>query len=240
MVYKMGKSSQTLRLLTNEQGLYRDNTRKLGLGNKDPCFLKQAVACNLKLYHGSLLCDENVHASVYDSEEILDDAKESRFKMKDKQILVNYAKINKLYDTFVPQTKLSLDQKTAKFEVYFGKLKNTKVVLERQLARKVDDSKAENDQFLKEINLLRTQLKNMKGKSVDTKFDKPSILGKPPSDKLLQKSQLSKSWFAQRNLSKLVTQQSLPKNEKDQFLKQIVFRIKVGITRYTFSSKRIL
>ncbi|GKB85131.1 hypothetical protein Tco_0957403, partial [Tanacetum coccineum] len=73
---------------------------------------------------------------------------------------------------------------TAKFEAYFEKLKKTKVVLERQLARKVDDSKAEKDQFLKEINHLRTQLENLKGKSVKTKFDKHSILGKPPADKL--------------------------------------------------------
>ncbi|GJZ67973.1 hypothetical protein Tco_0631213 [Tanacetum coccineum] len=73
---------------------------------------------------------------------------------------------------------------TAKFEAYFEKLEKTKVVLERQLARKVDDSKAEKDQFLKEINHLRTQLENLKGKSVQTKFDKLSILGKPPADKL--------------------------------------------------------
>ncbi|GJX90814.1 hypothetical protein Tco_0344140 [Tanacetum coccineum] len=76
--------------------------------------------------------------------------------------------------------KLELSNKTAKFEAYFEKLENTKVVLERQLARKVDDSKAEKDQFLKEINHLRTQLDNLKGKHVETKFDNSSILGKPP------------------------------------------------------------
>ncbi|GKA65700.1 outer membrane protein porin [Tanacetum coccineum] len=103
-----------------------------------------------------------------------------------------------------------------------------KVVLERQLARKVDDSKAEKDQFLKEINHLRTQLENLKGKSVKTKFDKHSILGKPPADKLLINSQISKSWFTpkvdmQKSLSKPVTAQSLPKNEKDQLLKRIAY-----------------
>nr|GEW13117.1 hypothetical protein [Tanacetum cinerariifolium] len=41
--------------------------------------------------------------------------------------------------------KLELSNKTAKFEAYFEKLKNTKVILERQLACKVDESKAEND-----------------------------------------------------------------------------------------------
>ncbi|GJZ72003.1 hypothetical protein Tco_0635854 [Tanacetum coccineum] len=122
--------------------------------------------------------------------------------------------------------KLELSNRTAKFETYFKKLENTKVVLERQLARKIDDSKAENDQLLKEINHLRTQLENLKGKSMETKFDKPSILGKPPANKLLINSQISKSWFTpkvvvQKDLSKPVTAQSLPKNEKDQFLKQI-------------------
>ncbi|GJY25410.1 hypothetical protein Tco_0400136 [Tanacetum coccineum] len=57
---------------------------------------------------------------------------------------------------------LELSNRTAKFEAYFEKLEKTKVVLERQLARKVDDSKAEKDRFLKEINQLRTQLENLK------------------------------------------------------------------------------
>ncbi|GJV40484.1 hypothetical protein Tco_1418924 [Tanacetum coccineum] len=41
--------------------------------------------------------------------------------------------------------KLELSNKTAKFEAYFEKLEKMKVVLERKLARKVDDSKAEKD-----------------------------------------------------------------------------------------------
>ncbi|GJX47326.1 hypothetical protein Tco_0272516 [Tanacetum coccineum] len=88
---------------------------------------------------------------------------------------------------------LELSNRTAKFEAYFEKLKKMKVVLERQLARKVDDSKAEKDRFLKEINHLRTQLENLKGKRVETKLDNSSILGKPP----------------------------LLNNERDQLLKQI-------------------
>ncbi|GJW04328.1 hypothetical protein Tco_1563184 [Tanacetum coccineum] len=139
-------------------------------------------------------------------------------------------KIDELEKVLTQQTKdfnavkLELSNITAKFEAYFEKLKKTKVVLERKLARKVDDSKAEKDQFLKEMNHLRTQLENLKGKSVETKFDKSSILGKPPADKLFVNSQISKSWFTpkvdvQKDLSKPVTAQSLPKNEKDRLLK---------------------
>ncbi|GJU30744.1 hypothetical protein Tco_1174333 [Tanacetum coccineum] len=80
--------------------------------------------------------------------------------------------------------------------------------------------------FYKKINHLRTQLENLKGKSVETKFDKPSILEKPPADRLLITSQLLKSWFTpkvvvQKDLSKPVTTQSLSKNEKDQLLSRI-------------------
>ncbi|GKC24917.1 hypothetical protein Tco_1027067 [Tanacetum coccineum] len=124
--------------------------------------------------------------------------------------------------------KLELSNRTAKFEAYFEKLEKTKVVLERQLARKVDDSKAEKDLFLKKINLGVTQWKILKGKSVQTKFDKHSILGKPPVDKLLINSQISKSWFTpkvdvQKSLSKPVTAQFLPKDEKDQLLKRTTY-----------------
>ncbi|GJT68292.1 hypothetical protein Tco_1019772 [Tanacetum coccineum] len=132
---------------------------------------------------------------------------------------------------------------TAKFKAYFEKLENTKVVLERQLARKVDDSKAEKDQFLKEINHLSTQLENQKRKIVETKFDKPLILGKPPADKLLINTQISKSWFTpkvfvQKDFSKSVTAQSLPKNEKDQLLKQIASLESKLASQYLRSSQK--
>ncbi|GJR93154.1 reverse transcriptase domain-containing protein [Tanacetum coccineum] len=84
IVCNMGKSSQTLRMFTNEQSLYQENIRKLGLGYKDPCFLKQAVACNPKLYNAYDLRDENVQLHVHDTEDILEDAEESRLKMKEK------------------------------------------------------------------------------------------------------------------------------------------------------------
>ncbi|GJR92930.1 hypothetical protein Tco_0265104 [Tanacetum coccineum] len=120
-------------------------------------------------------------------------------------------KFIELENVLIQQTKdfddvnLELSNRTAKFEAYFEKLVKTKVVLERQLAHK--EIRAAEDQ---------------------TKFDKDSILGKPPADKLLINSQISKSWFTpkvdmQKSLSKPVTAQSLPKNEKDQLLKRIAY-----------------
>nr|GEZ17281.1 hypothetical protein [Tanacetum cinerariifolium] len=62
-------------------------------------------------------------------------------------------KIVELEKILIEQTKdyddvkLKLSNRTVKFEAYFEKLENTKVVLERKLARKTDDSKAEKINF---------------------------------------------------------------------------------------------
>ncbi|GJX36486.1 hypothetical protein Tco_0248043 [Tanacetum coccineum] len=180
---------------------------------------------------------ESVQRSVVETNECDEVKVKDNFdEIETKNIELEY-RIDELEKVLTQQTKdlnvvkLELYNRTAKFEAYFKKLEKTKVVLERQLARKVDDSKAEKDQFLNEINHLRNQLENLKGKSVETKFDKSSILGKPPSDKHLINSQISKSWFipkivVQKDLSKPVTAQSLPKNEKDQFLKRICWELR--------------
>ncbi|GJY16992.1 hypothetical protein Tco_0387414 [Tanacetum coccineum] len=96
--------------------------------------------------------------------------------------------------------KLELSNRTAKFEAYFEKLEKTKVVLERQLARKVDDSKAEKDQFLKEINHLRTQLENLKGKSELSKPVTTQSLPKNEKDQLLKRIAYLESKLASQDI----------------------------------------
>ncbi|GJX70239.1 hypothetical protein Tco_0307410 [Tanacetum coccineum] len=54
--------------------------------------------------------------------------------------------------------KVDFSNKMAKFETYFEKLENKKVVLEQKLARKIDDSKVEKDKFLKQIASLESKL----------------------------------------------------------------------------------
>ncbi|GKD06801.1 hypothetical protein Tco_1181775, partial [Tanacetum coccineum] len=110
IVCKMGKSCQTLRMLTHEQSLYLENKQKMGLGYVDPCPLGQAIACHPKLYDVKVLGLHYVKPDVHDIEEIFNDAEESQVKMKGKQFEFNYENINSLYDTFVPQTELSLGQ----------------------------------------------------------------------------------------------------------------------------------
>ncbi|GKA31211.1 hypothetical protein Tco_0717516 [Tanacetum coccineum] len=81
----MGKSTEPLRLLTNEQRAYWDNIRKSVLGYKDPCVLSKANAKILKVYSTYKLHDENVQLHVFDSEETFKDAEKSRLKMKEFQ-----------------------------------------------------------------------------------------------------------------------------------------------------------
>ncbi|GJW70716.1 hypothetical protein Tco_0127633 [Tanacetum coccineum] len=119
VVCKMGKSTETLRLLTNEQKAFRDNLRKSGLGYNSPYVLLQAYAKIPKLYRAYELRDENEQLHVFDSEDTLKDAEKSRLKMnefqKDEKVQelkikpIDYDKLNKLYDDFVPQKELSAE-----------------------------------------------------------------------------------------------------------------------------------
>ncbi|GJZ55631.1 hypothetical protein Tco_0610824 [Tanacetum coccineum] len=120
VVCKMGKSTETLRLLTNEQKALRDNLRKSGLGYNGPYVLSQAYAKIPKLYNAYELCNKSEQLHVFDSKENLEDAEKSQLKMnefqKDKKVQelkiqpIDYGKLNKLDDNFVPQKELSAEQ----------------------------------------------------------------------------------------------------------------------------------
>ncbi|GJS65733.1 hypothetical protein Tco_0680297 [Tanacetum coccineum] len=74
VVCKMGKSTETLWLLTNEQKAFRDNLRKSGLGYNGPYVLSQAYTKIPKLYRAYELCNKNEQLHVFDSDETLEDA----------------------------------------------------------------------------------------------------------------------------------------------------------------------
>nr|GEW52803.1 hypothetical protein [Tanacetum cinerariifolium] len=116
----MGKSTETLQLLTNKQKAFRDNLRKSGLGYNGPRVLSQAYAKIPKLYRAYELCNKNEQLHVFDYEDTLEDAEKSRLKMNEFQKVekvqelkikpIDYGKLNKLYDNFVPQKDLSAEQ----------------------------------------------------------------------------------------------------------------------------------
>ncbi|GJX10926.1 hypothetical protein Tco_0200785 [Tanacetum coccineum] len=104
---------------------------------------------NIELeYRVASLIKENEHLKLtYQS--LFDSIKKSRENCDFESKVIHLEKIIAQKSKYFDDVNLELSNKTAKFEAYFEKLEKTKVVLERQLARKVDDSKAENDQFLK-------------------------------------------------------------------------------------------
>nr|GEV90793.1 hypothetical protein [Tanacetum cinerariifolium] len=76
----------------------------MALGYENPHYLKQAQKKQQSLYNGKVLLDNHDHPAVYDSEETLQLAPESRLKKKqlNKETKhATYAKINKLSELFV-------------------------------------------------------------------------------------------------------------------------------------------
>ncbi|GJZ74572.1 hypothetical protein Tco_0639037, partial [Tanacetum coccineum] len=168
IVCKMGKLIQTLCMLTNEQRLYQENKPKNGLGYTDPCPLGQAIACHPKLYDAEVLGLHYVKPDVHDTVEILNDAEESQVKMKEKQFQFNYENINSLYDTFVPQMELSLEQE------YFSDPSTSNVSSELSLDEPdVPPKEMPNEgKFLKLFVNLDSEIKKLVTFNIDFHMDK--------------------------------------------------------------------
>ncbi|GJW60717.1 retrovirus-related pol polyprotein from transposon TNT 1-94 [Tanacetum coccineum] len=85
----------------------------MALGYQNPFYLKQAQQKQQSLYNGKVLLEKHDPPTVYDSEETLELAQESRLKMKqlNKEIKpANYTKINHLSGVFVSQTAKSREE----------------------------------------------------------------------------------------------------------------------------------
>ncbi|GJY00864.1 hypothetical protein Tco_0359016 [Tanacetum coccineum] len=87
-----------------------DSFLKVGLGYKNHERLKKAIAVQPKLYNCDLLQNDKLIIDSPNSEETLQDAKESRLKMRNKMVKLNYEKLNASYEIFVPQQELSAEQ----------------------------------------------------------------------------------------------------------------------------------
>nr|GEW80417.1 hypothetical protein [Tanacetum cinerariifolium]GEY38417.1 hypothetical protein [Tanacetum cinerariifolium] len=83
---------------------------KAGLGYKNPERLKKAIAAQPKMYDGEKLHSVNLKIDSPDSEKTIEDAKEIRFKLRNKMVQITYGKLNALYETFVPQQDFSMEQ----------------------------------------------------------------------------------------------------------------------------------
>ncbi|GJV47854.1 hypothetical protein Tco_1438066 [Tanacetum coccineum] len=89
---------------------FYDPFLKAGLGYKNPKRLKKAIAAQPKMYHGEMLLSTKLNINSPDSEETLEDAEDSRLKMRNKMVQLDYGKSNALYETFVSQSEPSVKQ----------------------------------------------------------------------------------------------------------------------------------
>nr|GEV35247.1 hypothetical protein [Tanacetum cinerariifolium] len=110
IVYKISQSIQTIHMLGKEPNKVYDHFLKVGLGYKDPKRLKKAIAAQPKMYDGEMLHNSSLKIDSPDSEETLEGEEESRLKMRNKMVKLNYEKLNSLYVTFLPQQEPSAEQ----------------------------------------------------------------------------------------------------------------------------------
>ncbi|GJV77994.1 retrovirus-related pol polyprotein from transposon TNT 1-94 [Tanacetum coccineum] len=117
ILVKTGQSIQTMHMLSPKPDSFYHTEQKMALGYQNPFYLKQAQQKQQSLYNGKVLLEKHDPPAVYDSEETLQLAQESRLKMKqlNKEIKpANYTKINHLLGVFVSQTAKSRE------ELYFS------------------------------------------------------------------------------------------------------------------------
>nr|GEU53593.1 hypothetical protein [Tanacetum cinerariifolium] len=104
------QSIQTIHMLGKKPNKVYDSFLKAGLGYQNPERLKKVIVAQPKLYNGDSLRSANVITDSPDSEETLEDAKESQLKMRNKMVQINYSRLNVLYETFVPQQEFYAKQ----------------------------------------------------------------------------------------------------------------------------------
>ncbi|GKA24244.1 hypothetical protein Tco_0710277 [Tanacetum coccineum] len=101
---------KTIHMLGKTPNKVYDPFLKAGLGYQNPERLKKAIAAQPKMYHGEMLYSTKLKIDSPDFEETLEDAEESRLKMRKKMVQLNYEKLNALYETFVPKKEPSVEQ----------------------------------------------------------------------------------------------------------------------------------
>ncbi|GJX43040.1 retrovirus-related pol polyprotein from transposon TNT 1-94 [Tanacetum coccineum] len=122
ILVKTGQSIQTMHMLSPKPDSFYHTKQKMALGYKNPFYLKHTQQKQQSLYNGKVLLEKHDPPAVYDSEETLQLAQESRLKMKqlNKEIKpANYAKINQLSGVFVSKKTKSRE------ELYFSNISKT-------------------------------------------------------------------------------------------------------------------
>nr|GEY63975.1 hypothetical protein [Tanacetum cinerariifolium] len=161
IVYKMGQSIQTIHMLGRKSNKVYDPFLKVGFGYKNPKRLKKAIAAQPKMYDREMLHSAKLNIDLPDLEETLEDAEESRLKMRNKMVQLNYGKLNAFYETFVAQQEFSVEQTDFSIPSTFNNGSESKEVTSDLLIPKMPKESKLLKMFDKmgvEINGLRTRI----------------------------------------------------------------------------------
>nr|GFC79811.1 hypothetical protein [Tanacetum cinerariifolium] len=145
IVYKTGQSVQTMNMLNNK---CRSSFAK-------PKYLKKAKQANPRLYDIGCYNDNLALMLSPESVEVIRLEKESRSKLSDLVRPFDYAKLNSLYDLFVPQREQSSEQR------FFSELSREMVAdlryfnsLESEVDSLTSQLETQKTQFMNEIDRL--------------------------------------------------------------------------------------
>ncbi|GJW42634.1 retrovirus-related pol polyprotein from transposon TNT 1-94 [Tanacetum coccineum] len=186
---------------------------KAGLGYKNPERLKKAIAAQPKMYHGEMLYSTKLNIDSPDSEETLEDAEESRLKMRNKMVQLDYRKLNALYETFVPQNEPSVEQTYFQFLLLLmNVLKQKNELLENEIEKISSDSKDIQANLLKRIKIVKNDFKRSQAQSIDFELEPQHQKEKMACD-ISWKSRLSR-------LSKLSDENMLLKTQVDYVVQE--------------------
>nr|GEV36707.1 retrovirus-related Pol polyprotein from transposon TNT 1-94 [Tanacetum cinerariifolium] len=166
IVYITGQSVQMMNMLNN----------KCRTSFAKPEFLKKAQRANSRLYDIGCYNDNLPLMLAPESDEVIRFEKESRSKLSDLIKPFDYDKLNNLYDLFVPQREKSSEQR------YF---------LERSRLSHTHVNNGKDKSIA--ISELKKLIEKLKGKSMNTKFGKSSVIRQPNAFKSQRPSILGKS-----------------------------------------------
>ncbi|GJS38214.1 retrovirus-related pol polyprotein from transposon TNT 1-94 [Tanacetum coccineum] len=241
IVYNTSHSVQTMNMLN----------RNCKTSFVKPEFLKKAQRASPRLYDIGCYNDNLALMLAPKYDETIRLAQRSRSKLSDLIKPFDYKNLNNLYDLFVPQREKSAEQRyfseRSRMSHTSGKnqcqeqIKNDKVWKQKESTSfrelnvkyfEIQDLKAQLQDKGIAISELKKLIEKMKGKSVETKFEKPSVIRQPNAFKRQRQSNLgkpatfldslSKKDFSKsksvtiknvcNDLSKPVTAQFLPQN----------------------------
>ncbi|GJS78339.1 hypothetical protein Tco_0728220 [Tanacetum coccineum] len=135
------------------------------LGYQSPERLKKAIVAQPKMYHGERLYNTKLKIDSPDSEETLDDAEESRLKLRKKMVQLNYGKLNALYEIFVPKKEPYVEQTYFSFPTTSNECSKSNEVLtenellQSELEKSSSDSKDIQSNLLIRIKILENDIK---------------------------------------------------------------------------------